>query len=452
MDFADPDDRPAPASPADQAAEQPRGRLLPLLSPSKDVAARRALARYRAVATGLLLFMVALMLGSYALPPSWGRSLLEAGSKAGVVGGLADWFAVVALFRHPLGLPIPNTAILPRQKLRLGRALGRFVAGHVFTAAEVSRVIGQLDLPSLVARFLAEPAAARPLAAEITALLPRLLSSVEDGRARRLIARVSPRLIGGPNAGRVIASALRTLVQGGRHQDMLGFLLTELRSGLESREAMIRATIEERVRDKGGRLVGWAVGAPIAARVIAAVREELERAGPDSSALRAAFDEWVRQEIDKFETDPERAREIGGALRRFVGHPTVQAWLWDVWSRLRTAIEEDARSSSGRMHGVLEGALANLGRVLADDKQARARLQSAAERVAATVLPGAQAQLSGFIADVIANWDTATITQRLELSVGRDLQFVRVNGTLVGFLVGALLYAGLRIAFGTAAP
>ena len=419
---------------------------------SKDIAARAALAQYRAIATGLLMMMVALVFVSYGLPRGWARSLLEAGSKAGVVGGIADWFAVVALFRHPLGLPIPNTAILPRQKARLGRALGRFLAGHVFTGAEVSRVLAQLDLPSILARFLADPAAARPLAAETAALLPRFLSSIEDGRARRIIARMSPRLVGGPGTGRMVARALRTLVEGGRHQEMLGFLLAELRSGLEAREDSLRATIEERVRDKGGRLVGWAVGAPIAARVIEAVREELERAGPDSSALRAAFDDWARQEIDALETDPERAREIGRALRRFVGHPTVQSWLWDVWSRLRSAAEEDARGPSGRVQGVIEGALGNLGRVLAHDAQARARLQAAAERVVATLLPTAQVQLANFIAEVVAHWDTATITQRLELSVGRDLQFVRVNGTLVGFLVGALLYAGLRIMFGAALP
>lgn len=396
--------------------------------------------------------MAAIMVGSYALPPGWPRSLLESGAKAGVVGGLADWFAIVALFRHPLGIPIPHTAILPRQKERLGRALGRFVAGHVFTGTEVSRVLAQLDLPTIVARFLADPVAARPAAAELAALLPRLLSSVEDGRARRLIARLSPRLVSGPGAGRVIAGVLRNLVEGGRHQEVLGFVLGELRRGLDGREASLRATIEDQVRDKGGRLVGWALGAQIAARVMAAVREELDRAGPDGSPLRAAFDEWAREEIAKLENDPERAREIGQALRRFVGHATVQAWLWDVWSRLRLALERDALDPAGRIGQLAEGALANLGGVLANDPQARARLQAAVEKVVATLLPSAQAQLADFIANVVANWDPATVTRRLELSVGRDLQFVRVNGTLVGFLVGALLYAGLRLTFGTAVP
>ncbi len=431
----------APASPVTQAP-----------AVARDEAARRALARYRTVATGLLVLMAAVMLASYALPPGWPRSLLEAGAKAGVVGGLADWFAIVALFRHPLGIPIPHTAILPRQKERLGRALGRFVAGHVFTGAEVGRVLAQLDLPAIFARFLADPVAAKPAAAELAALLPRLLSSVEDGRARKLIARLSPRLVGGPGAGRVVAGVLRSLVEGGRHQEVLGFVLGELKRGLDAREASLKATIEEQVRDKGGRLVGWALGAQIAARVMAAVREELDRAGPDGSPLRAAFDEWTREEIVKLETDPARAREIGAALRRFVGHATVQAWLWDVWSRLRLALEQDALNPSGRTQLLIESALANLGTVLANDQQARARLHAAVEKVVATLLPSGQAQLSEFIAHVVANWDTQTVTQRLELSVGRDLQFVRVNGTLVGFLVGALLYVGLRLLFGVAMP
>lgn len=420
------------------------------MAPDHD--ARRDLARYRAIATGLLLLMAAIMLLSFALPPGWPRELIESGAKAGVVGGLADWFAIVALFRHPMGIPIPHTAILPRQKARLGRALGRFVASHVFTGAEVGRVLAQLDLPAIVARFLADPEAARPAAIELGALLPRLLASVEDGRARRLLARLTPRLVGGPGAGRVVAGVLRSLVEGGRHQEVLGFVLGELRRGLEAREADLRAVIEDKVRDKGGVLVGWALGAQIAARVIAAMREEMDRAGPDNSPLRAAFDVWAHQEITKLETDPARARELGAALRRFAGHATVQAWLWDVWSRLRLTLEQDARNPSGRTIQLMESALANLGGVLLHDAQARARLQNAVEGVVATLLPSAQVQVAEFIANVVGHWDAATVTERLELSVGRDLQFVRVNGTLVGFLVGAALYGGLTLLFGVATP
>ena len=417
-----------------------------------DAPARRALARHRAMATGLLLLMAAAMILSYVLPAGWPAETLLAASKAGLIGGLADWFAVTALFRHPLGLPIPHTAILPRQKERLGRALGRFVSAYVVTEPEVSRTLARLDVPGLLRAVLADPSAARPAAEAIAGLLPRLLTTIEDGRARRLAALIVPRLIGSAGAGRIVARALRGLVEGGRHQEVLGFVLTELKHALAAREDALRTAIEERVREQGGRLVGWALGASIARRVLTTINGELDRMGPDSSDLRAAFDEWVRREIEKIEQDPKRAAEIGRGLRRVMAHPTVQAWVWDVWTRFRQVVEADATRPNGRTIQTIEGALAQLGTMLDSDPAIRATVQHAAEGVVFRFLPAAQANLADFIASVVAGWDTRTITDRLELRVGKDLQFVRVNGTLVGFLVGGLLYAALRIAAGHAGP
>jgi uncharacterized membrane-anchored protein YjiN (DUF445 family) len=416
--------------------------------PDPDFELRQALARQKLFATGLLVFMAALMIGSYALPQGWGTDFLQSAAKAGFVGGIADWFAVTALFRHPLGIPIPHTAIIPAQKLRLGRALGRFVANHVFTADEVARVLARLDLPGILQRFLSDPEAAHPAAQALAGLLPRLLSTIEDGRARRIIARLVPRLLGGSAARVVVARALRGLVEGGRHQEVFGYALDQVRTGLAAKEDQLRRMIEERVAEQGGRLVGWAVGAAIARRVLAAVNQELDKMGPEGSELRVAFDAWVRNEITRMEQDPARAAEIGAAIRRVLAHETVQGWLWDIWARLRLALEADAATPSGRTITFLEGALGDLGRSLAADPLARERLQVAAQAVVATVLPSAREQLAEFIAGVVAGWDTETITDRLELRVGKDLQFVRVNGTLVGFLVGGVVYLILRAAFG----
>ena len=285
-----------------------------------DAEARRELARHRAFATSLLVLMGALTLASYALPQGWWPDLLQAATKAGFIGGIADWFAVTALFRHPLGLPIPHTAIIPNHKERLGRALGRFVATHVFTGQEVAGVLRRLDLPGILHRFLADPVAAHPAALALAETLPKLLSTVEDGRARRLIARLVPRLMGGPGAGRLVARALASLVEGGRHQEVLSFVLAELKTLLARREDALRTAIEERVREQGGRLVGWALGASVARRVLATINGELDKVSPDGSELRAAFDEWVRREIARMEEDPDRAAEIGLAVRRVVAH------------------------------------------------------------------------------------------------------------------------------------
>jgi uncharacterized membrane-anchored protein YjiN (DUF445 family) len=418
------------------------------LTPDPDFEARRTLRRHRVFATALLVLMAALTLGSYALPQSTATDLLQAAAKAGFVGGIADWFAVTALFRHPLGIPSPHTAIIPRQKERLGAALGRFVATHVFTAEEVANVLSRLDLPGILHRFLADPASARPAATALAGLLPRVLATVEDGRARRLIARIVPRMLGGAGASQIVARALHGLVEGGRHQEVFGFVLTQLRDLLASKEETLRATIADRVREQGGRLIGWAVGASIARRVLATINTELDKMSPDGSELRAAFDEWVRREIARLEEDPARAAEVGAAIRRVVAHHTVQAWLWDVWARLRLALEADAAKPNGRTVAYIEGALGNLGAMLDADPAARARVYAAAQTVVASLLPAAQDRLSAFIGTVVANWDTETIVERLELRVGKDLQYVRVNGTLVGFLVGGLLYWLLDAVFG----
>ena len=416
-----------------------------------EVRLRQTLRQHKLFATALLALMGALMLVSYALPAGWGAALLQAASKAGFVGGIADWFAVTALFRHPLGLPIPHTAIIPHEKERLGRALGRFVASHVFTGPEVSGVLARLDIPGIMHRFLSDPAFAHPTAQSIAGTLPRLLGTLESGRARRLMGHILPRILGGAAAGQIVARALRGMVEGGKHQEVFGFIVGQMRQMIAEKEDTLQVAIEERVREQGGRLLGWAVGATIARRVMAVVIAELDKMSPDGSELRAAFDEWVRREIERMETDPSRAAEIGAAIRRVVAHETVVAWAWDMWSRLRLTLEADAARPSGRTVMAIEGALDSLGAMLENDPAARARVEDGAERLVRTLLPAAQLQLSDFIATVIGNWDTATITEKLELRVGKDLQFVRVNGTLVGFIVGGVLYAVLHAAFGWAA-
>ncbi len=417
-------------------------------APSRDAEARRTLRRHRMFATTLLALMALLTLATYAMPSGWPTELLQAAAKAGFVGGIADWFAVTALFRHPLGLPIPHTAIIPAQKARLGRALGRFVAEHVFTQAEVSRTLSRIDLSGILHRFLSDPAATQPAAQALATMLPRLLATIEDGRARRVAARILPRLLGGAGAGRVVGQALHKLMEGGRHQEVFGFILDQLKVVLAEREGSLRTAIEARVREQGGRLVGWAVGAQVAQRVLTQINAELDKMTGGGSDLRAAFDEWMRREIARIEDDPARAAEIGAALRRVMAHASVQGWIWDVWSRLRLALEGDAAQPNGRTVAFLEMALANFGGLLAADPGARARLQTAAEGIIGRLLPAAQAQLSDFIAEAVTGWDTATIVDRIELRVGRDLQYVRINGTLVGFLVGGLVYAALRAAFG----
>lgn len=402
---------------------------------------RRRFRRYRRLATGLLVLMATVALGSMWLPHGRWYDALRAASRAGFIGGIADWFAVTALFRRPLGLPIPHTAVIPREKERLGRALGNFVANHVFTEAEIQRLIGRADLAGALGRALQEAETRRGIAVTAAGLLPSLLAGMSDGRARRLASAFAPSLFGGADLGRVFARALRGLVEGQRHQAVVSFVVEQLREALRDKEAQLRALIEERVREQGGRFVGWALGGSIASRVLTAMSNELDNIDPEGSELREAITGWIEDQIDLFEREPARAAQLGRAVRRVVGNEAVSAWGEDVWNRFRQAVEVDAANPDGHVAALVDDALERLGRLLREDGRTRMRVETAASAALVRVLPSGRARLADFIAAVVAGWDERMLVDKLELRVGRDLQYIRINGTVVGFLVGAATFA-----------
>ncbi|ACI53034.1 protein of unknown function DUF445 [Gluconacetobacter diazotrophicus PA1 5] len=422
-----------------------------------DRAAWLNLRRYRRAATGLLAGMGVLTAAGYAAPAAglvgdglW-LDVLRSGAKAGVVGGLADWFAVTALFRHPLGLPIPHTAILPAQKARLGEALGRFVATHVFTEDDVNAALDRIDLPEIVAGLLDDPATAETVSRMLAGAAPGVMNRLEDGRAGSAMGRIMPMILGGEDVAPIVARTLRALVEGDRHQEVLSFLLARLKDGLKAKEASLRAMIEDRVREQGGRVLGWAIGGSIATKVLVAVNQELDRVDPQNSELRESFTNWVRGEIDRIETDPERRRDITGAIMGVVTHDSIRGWSGDVWRRMRVMIEADMRRPDGWSASIVQDTLLRLADQMRTDAALRERMVGTARRMILGSLPFLRERLSRFIASVVAGWDADLLSSRLELRVGKDLQFVRLNGTLVGFLAGAGLSLLLQLLFGRGA-
>ncbi|KFL90339.1 DUF445 domain-containing protein [Acetobacter malorum] len=419
-----------------------------------DLAARKTLKRYQRAATGLLVGMGGLTVVGYAAPAAgWVKDgfwleMLRAGARAGVVGGLADWFAVVALFRHPMGLPIPHTAILPAQKERLGRALGRFVSGQVFTEKEIARVLEQVDIPTFLANMLDDPATRETLTRSVLASMPKMLDRLEDGRASGAIGKIFPRLLGNSNLAPIVARALRSLVDDDRHQEVLSFLLSQIKDGLQAREGALRDMIEERVREQGGRLLGWAIGGSIATRVLMAASKELERVDPQNSTLREGFTTWVRSQIDRIETDPERGSDISQAIMGVLSHESVVSWWADIWQRFRRLVEADVEDPDGRIASLVEEGLTHITAQLREDPVMRQRIMASVDKATIKALPFVRERMADFIARVVAGWDAVQIAEKLELRVGKDLQYVRFNGTLVGFGVGALLFAVLRLLFG----
>jgi uncharacterized membrane-anchored protein YjiN (DUF445 family) len=308
-----------------------------------------------------------------------------------------------------------------------------------------------VDPARILERFLSDPEQVRPAAIGLASMLPRVLATLEDGRARRVAARLLPRLVTGAAAARMLARVLRALMAGGQHQQVFSVVVAEVKRILADRQTDLEKAIRTHVRGKTGAIGDWLAGATIARGVLEAINTELEKIEPDDSDLRAAFQAWLEAEVERLETDPERAEAIAAAVRRALAHPSVAAWLADAWDRMKQGIAADAAREDGRVVALLSGLAANAGTMLREDEAARARVNAAVERLIATLLPAAQARLAEFIGDVVSGWDTATVTEKIELRVGRDLQYVRINGTIVGALVGAALFVLLTELFGRVA-
>ncbi len=396
-------------------------------------------------ATGLLILMAALIGAATLMPRGPWRGLLDAAGRAGLIGGLADWFAVVALFRRPLGLPIPHTALIPRQKDRLAHALGQFIAEHIFTRAELGGVLMRADLAARLAGLLETSRLADKLAAVLSGLAPKLLRAVGEGQAGRIALRLLLRLTRGAQGGVIVAQLLQGLVAGGHHQAVLSVILTQLRTALQARESSLRDFVEDRVREQGGRLVGWAIGGRIAGRVLDALQTELDRAGLDESGLRDAFDDWIRAEIVRLDTDPAHAAMLGRLIQRaLIRQPAVRLWIADLWARLTQAVASDAADPQGRLPMLLRDLIGDAAVRIRSDAALGRQMVSVLEAGLAVLLPDLQAGLAGFVTRVIAGWDDAALVRRLEHSVGAELQYIRINGTVLGMIAGGVLYLVTR--------
>lgn len=411
------------------------------LSPKRKA---EALLVFMGVASGVTTWLSVRAVGGHHF---W-LDTLRAGTRSGVVGGLADWFAVTALFRHPLGIPIPHTAILPRQKDRLGRALGRFVGDQLFADEEVRRVLHKIDIPSVLAKLLEDPNTCDSVIAAIRGSLPDLLSRVEDGRAGSAMASVMAVVLNGEEMAPLVARVLRAMVESEMHQEVISFLIAKLQEVLAGREEELRGFVEDRVREQGGRFVGWALGSSVASRVFQSLQAEIERIDPMDSALRQGFTRWVCREIEKLECGEGYHNEFVKGVSSVLQHDVLRAWCQELWLKFRRMAEEDSRRDDGWSAAVLASSVDGLAVMLRSNEAIRRKANTLVERGFFTFLPQLREKMKTFMMSVIARWDGEAISAQLEAGVGRDLAYVRVNGTVVGFLAGAVLEGFFRAVAG----
>lgn len=397
------------------------------------------------IATVVLVVMASFAVGSGL--PVWSRlyghslvlEVIRGGTRAGVVGGLADWFAVTALFRHPMGIPIPHTAILPRRKKQLGQAMGRFVAEHFFTEHDVLALLERFDCSKALVKTLENPETRDVLVDNMRKIAPGLLERLEDGRGASLMAQITPVLLRGHGVAPLLARILRAMVDIDVHQEVFSFFLSQFKELVLQHEPEFHRFVEERVREQGGRFIGWAIGGKVASQALNALKMELERVDPMDSDVRYGFTSWVHGKIDQLEKDPTQLARLVEHLTTFLGHESVKEWWGRLWERFRVVAEEDSQRPNGWSVQASEALLDHLVAMLSTDPRFAGKINHVVSGSAVHMIAGIRYEVAELIARVMEKWDGPGLARRLENGVGKDLAYIRMNGTIVGFLVGAML-------------
>ncbi|MFM7028612.1 MAG: DUF445 domain-containing protein [Chakrabartia sp.] len=393
-------------------------------------------------ATGLLLAMAALFLSVRLIGPVHPSiGFIKAFAEAAMVGGLADWFAVTALFRHPLGLPIPHTAIIPRKKDRIGDALATFLRENFLSPAVVARRMHGLDIAGAIGRFLAYPGAGEGgrLRAGASRLLADLLEALDDARlgamAKSAFADRARKLDAGPLLGQLLEAAMRE----NRHAPLLDGLINRASLVIAANEEVIR----EMVHARAGRLLRWTgLDENVATAVIAGLNKlAADMADDPDHPLRLKVDELLAELADDLQHDAAMRTRVNGLKEELIANAAMQRWLDGLWQQARHALLRAARDPDRAMAGRMGETLRQLGQTIERDD----RLRDTINRFARRAVVGATASYGDaivrLVSDTIRSWDAGTVTDRIEAAVGRDLQYIRINGTLVGGLVGLALHA-----------
>ena len=398
------------------------------------------LRRMKILATASLLAMLALLglstAGMAAHPwLHWVRAFAEAGA----VGAIADWYAVVALFRRPLGLPIPHTAIIPRNKDRIGESLGSFVEQNFLTPENIVRRLESHNVAEAIARWLVQEGNKRAVAQAVCNLIPGLLRAGSDKDLQRLLDRTLTPMLLGLDVSRVAGHLLDLLRHSGRHQALLDQVLQASEAWLGTHQGLIKAKFSEASRYTPPVLDAYIVGKFVDG-IVALLREV---AGNPQHELRARFDVATLELIEDLKTSQEY-RERGRALvRELVEHVRNEDFYRILWNDIRDRVEADLRGERSLLREHVGAALGLIGKEVLADPVLQRKLNAWWLEVVRELVLRFRHEASALIAEVVKSWDADEVGRKLELEIGRDLQFIRINGTVVGGIVGLLLHAAM---------
>ena len=405
-----------------------------------DHAQEQALRRSRRNATALLVVVALAFVGATQLPDSTVTGYLVAALEAGLVGGLADWFAVVALFRHPLGLPIPHTAVIPRSKDGLGRNLATFVEGNFLSGPQVRDRIADPRNVERLSGWLSDRDNADRLVARGAELLDATLGAVdEDELAARAAHAVRERIRDVP-VSRLAGQALGEAIEGRRHDG----LVTAVFEGVVDTLLRNRQVLRARLGEQSPSWVPPLVDDLVFERGEHVVRSFLVQLASDPDhELRRALDEQLLQVTEQLRTDEDTQARVEGTVEDLLTDELLTRWIAGWWHDARTLVAAAAVLDGERGRELRAAAVdpvVELGQRLHADDELRERAIGFLEHAADPVAEIGQREVGGLIEQTVERWDAEDTSRRLELWLGRDLQFVRINGTLVGALVGLALH------------
>jgi uncharacterized membrane-anchored protein YjiN (DUF445 family) len=399
----------------------------------------RRLAAARRRATGLLVGVTVLFLAVTAVG-AHGTLLgfVQAGAEASMVGGVADWFAVTALFRRPLGLPIPHTALLVERKDQFAVTLGQFVQENFLNADVLAERIRSARLVSRLAAWLADRANAARFAGHAADLLVTVAEAFRDEDVERVLLAELTRAVDTVEVAPLAGRALRVIIAGGHHADLFDAVVSAADRYLAGHYLELRELFE-------AESPGWvpdAVYRRVFDRLFTRLRHRLAAMAADpGDEARHQFEEWIAGLPDRLETSPE-LRERGEQFKREVlGSAGLRDWSSSLWQKAKEALRVQAADPESELRRGLADALGAAGRRLGSDRRLQDGLERMVESGARALAGQFHDELAGLVTGTIERWDAAETSSQLELLLGRDLQFIRINGTVVGAGVGLVLHA-----------
>ena len=401
---------------------------------AKDLERKRSLRRMRTVATSLL--VVAAIVFVFTRDGEGWVGYVNATSEAAMVGAIADWFAVTALFRHPLGLPIPHTAIIPRRKESLGESLQDFVVDNFLQPEVVRERLMAVGVADRAAAWLLEPGHAERLVRAGSRIAAHGLDRISDDDVEALVRDVMVPKLSAEPMGPAVGQMIAEIVRDGAHTGLVDLVAEELHRWLVSNEAEVAQIVEQRAPWWTPQWVDDRVATRLhleAVRWVAEIRDD-----PNHRA-RAAFDHWLAQLSEDLQFDPATRARADRLKERVLGQPQVVATAVSLWTSLKAALTE-ALVEDGLLRRRAVEEVEGLGRRLQTDEKLAARVDDLAADVASYAVERHGDELATVISATVSRWDGVETAQRIELHVGRDLQFIRINGTVVGGLVGLVIH------------